>query len=121
MLNEKVCLAYVNNSQDREIVAGRWSKMFDLMPIGVPMTATEIAEKATKASEWQTFDYREATQMLGAMLFLNQGYIKREEIPCDPYEIEVEHCVGWDPKSGEVVCEMKKITIDHKAMFTRLV
>ena len=123
MLNEKVCLAYANNSSNRRPTAERWSMMFESMPIGEPLTATEIAERGMKnplCPAWWKIGYREATQMLHAMLFAENGCIKREEVPCTPYEFEVEHFVGWDPKTGDSVCEMKKITIDHKTVFTRL-
>ena len=39
------------------------------------------------------------------------GIIKREEVAIEPYEIEVESAFG----------RKKKITVDHKILYTRLV
>ena len=122
MLNEKVCLAYANNSSNRRPTAERWSMMFESMPIGEPLTATEIAEKGMRnplCPSWWKIDYREATQMLHAMLFAGNGCIKREEIAIDePYEFEIKVFKGWE--GLKEITEVKKITIDHKTVFTRL-
>ena len=48
MLNATVCQAYVNNSCDRRPVVARWQEIYEAMPIGVPLTATEIAERANE-------------------------------------------------------------------------
>lgn len=110
MLNATVCQAYVNNSCDRRPVVARWQKLYEAMPIGAPLTATEIAERANEGVKkvWEQFSHHNVPPMARAM---GLGIIKREEVAIEPYEIEVES--AFDRK--------RKITIDHKTLYTRLV
>ena len=80
------------------------------MPIGVPLTATEIAERANEGVKkvWEQFSHYNVPPMARAM---GLGIIKREEVAIEPYEIEVESAFG----------RKRKITIDHKTLYTRLV
>lgn len=121
MLNEKVCVGYVNNSCDRRPVVARWQKLYEAMPIGVPLTATEIAERANENSErWEQVSHHSVPPMARAM---GRGVIKREKVAITPYEIEVEYFDHWEcgvypPKE---VKGKKKIVVSEKIMYTRLV
>ena len=109
MLNEKVCKAYVNNTYDRRHTVARWQEVYEAMPIGVPLTATEIAEGANENRKgYPIYSHHNITPMARAM---GLGVIKREKVAIEPYEIEVESAFG----------RKRKITIDHKTLYTRLV
>ena len=109
MLNEKVCVGYVNNSVDRRLTVARWQEIYEAMPIGVPLTATEIAERANENRKgYFIYSHHNIPPMARAV---GLGVVKREEVAIEPYEIEVESAFG----------RKRKITIDHKTLYTRLV
>lgn len=121
MLNEKVCQAYVENSRDRQHMTERWEDFFNAMPLGVPMTATEIAKWASvhRRSYWE-YGYHAVTHAMRALCAM--GAVKREEVPIEPYEIEVERPPRYDYGLHAWVSQPpKKITIDKKTVFIRLV
>ena len=121
MFNEKVCVGYVNNSCDRRYTVARWQEIYEAMPIGVPLTATEIAEKANENRKgYHIYSHHNIPPMAKA---LGLGVIKREKIAITPYEIEVEYFDHWEcgvypPKE---VKGKKKIIVSEKTMYTRLV
>ena len=120
MLNEKVCQAYVENSRDRQRMVERWEDFLNAMPLGVAMTATEIAEKANtnKGYRWRAYDYQAVTHAMRALCRV--GAVRREEIPIEPYEIEVKCPPRYDWDLREYVLQLPaKITIDKKAVFIR--
>jgi hypothetical protein len=121
MFNEKVCVGYVNNSVDRRITVARWQEIFEAMPIGVPLTATEIAERANEhRTSYHIYSHHNIPPMAKA---LGLGVIKREKIAIEPYEVEIEYFDHWEcgvypPKR---VMGKKKIVVSEKTVYTRLV
>ena len=121
MLNEKVCVGYVNNSCGRQITVARWQELYEAMPIGVPLTATEIAERANENRKgYHIYSHHNIPPMVRAM---GLGVIKREKIAIEPYEIEVEYFDHWDFGTYPLkeIKAKKKITISEKTVYTRLV
>ena len=112
MLNEKVCRGYVNNSRERRSVVAVWQTLYEAMPIGVPLTATEIAEMANKKEGIYGFSYQNIPPMAKA---LGLGVIKREKIAIEPYEVSV----GYYYHQGTEF--VKKIIVSEKTVYTRLV
>ena len=121
MLNEKVCQAYVNNTYDRKHTVARWQELYEAMPIGVPLTASEIAERANENREgYHIYSHHNIPPMARAM---GLEVIKQEKIAITPYEIEVEYFDHWEcnvypPKR---VMGKKKIVVSEKTIYTRLV
>ena len=122
-INVNVAKGYVENARNRRNKCEEWSEWFDLMPIGKPITASEIVQLvANKHGEcsWRTPSYQAVSVMLNAVKAT--GAVMRMEIAIEPYEIEVETPRCW---SYEQQCyiggDMKKITIDKKTVFIRMV
>lgn len=122
MLDEKVCKAYVNNTYDRRHTVARWQEVYEAMPIGVPLTATEIAEKANenRKEHYAVYSHHNIPPMARAM---GLGVIKREKIAITPYEIEVEYFDHWERGAypPKAVMAKKKIVVSEKTLYTRLV
>lgn len=123
MLNEKVCKAYVLNTYDRRHTVARWQEVYEAMPIGVPLTATEIAERANENRKeyYRVYSHHNIPPMARAM---GLSVIKREEIAVTPYEVEIKVFDGWDRDADGSWVEkkrVKKIVVDHKTLYTRLV
>ena len=120
-LNEMVCKAYVMNARNRRHQCELWDEMLIAMPIGVAMTATEVAEKASEnRPSWWPYSYYQASHALNAMKKV--GIIERRVVDIEPYEIEVEVYPHWS-NSQQCFVEggKKKITIDKKTVFIRMV
>lgn len=122
MLNEKVCKAYVNNAYDRRHTVARWQEIYEAMPIGVPLTATQIAERANenRKEHYAAYSHHNIPPMAKA---LGLGIIKREKIAIEPYVVEIEYFDHWEcgvypPKE---VKGKKKIVVSEKTIYTRLV
>lgn len=122
MLNEKVCRGYVNNSADRRYTVARWQEIYEAMPIGVPLTATEIAYRANENRKtWGLYSHHNIPPMARA---LGLGVIKREKIAIEPYEVEVEYFDHWERTAYGFPREVKakkKIVVSEKTVYTRLV
>ena len=123
MLNEKVCRSYVNNSRERRYTVAKWQEIYEAMPIGVPLTATEIANKANenRREHYSRYSHHNIPPMARA---LGLGVIKREKIAIEPYEIEVEHFDHWEKDAygfPREVTAKKKIVVSEKTVYTRLV
>lgn len=123
MLNEKVCRGYVNNSRERRYTVARWQEIYEAMPIGVPLTATEIAERANenRREHYSRYSHHNIPPMARA---LGLGVIKREKIAIEPYEVEVEHFDHWEKDANGYLREVtakKKIVVSEKTVYTRLV
>ena len=120
MLNEQVCRAYVNNAYDRRHTVARWHELFEAMPIGVPMTAAEIAEKAnenvTGYYPWTKYGARSIPPMARAMGY---SFIKKSIKHIPPYTIKVGG--HWDYVNEEwVLVDQKDKVIDTVTIYTRL-
>jgi hypothetical protein len=122
MLNEKVCVGYVNNSRERRSTVRVWQELYEAMPIGVPLTATEIAEMASERIGIRyCFSYQNIPPMAKAV---GSEVIKREKIAIEPYEVEVEYFDHWDRGADggyREVMAKKKIVVSEKTVYTRLV
>ena len=122
MLNEKVCVGFVNNSVDRRLTVERWQELFEAMPIGVPLTATQIAERANKVrTGYHVYSHHNVTPMVRAV---GPTVIKREKIAIEPYEIEVEYFDHWERTATggyREVTAKKKFVVSEITVFTRLV
>ena len=119
MLNATVCQAYVNNSCDRRPVVARWQEIYEAMPIGVPLTATEIAERANENRKgYFAYSHHNIPPMARAM---GLGVIKREKVAIEPYEIEVEYFDHFESGTLKAVMAKKKIIVSEKTLYTRLV
>jgi hypothetical protein len=123
MLNEKVCVGYVTNSADRRITVARWQEVYEAMPIGVPLTATEIAERANENRRelYTRYSHHNIPPMAKAM---GLGVIKREKVAIEPYEVEVEYFDHWERGADggyREVMATKKIIVSEKTVYTRLV
>lgn len=122
MLNEKVCVGYVNNSVGRRLIVERWQKLYEAMPIGVPLTATEIADRANENRKGYCFySHHNVSPMVRAV---GPEVIKREKVAIEPYEVEVEYFDHWDRDADNKYHEVtvkKKIIVSEKTLFTRLV
>ena len=110
-INSNVAIGYVTNSTDRLLTVARWQILFEAMPIGVPMTAAEIAEKANENPNrlsWFAYSYHNVPPMARAM----SHAIKREKVAIEPYEVAVK-----DFWNGNVI---KTITVTERTVYTRM-
>ena len=118
-----VAVGYADNTYDRTSTVGHWAQILESMPLNTPMTASEIAEKATTdchlAGGYWSFDYRNVIQLFKALA--PYGIILRKEVACEPYEIQVETRRKYDYYShnwvgGDVITK----TINTKVYFSRV-
>lgn len=122
-INVNVAKGYVMNARNRRYQCELWSEWLGLMPMGEPITATQLAERVSKAHDGSYY-FTPSWQAVSAMLNAVKatGAVMRMEIAIEPYEIEVETYRHW---SNEQNCYveggMKKITIDKKTVFIRMV
>lgn len=124
-INVNVAEGYVMNARNRRSKCEQWSEWLGLMPIGEPITASEVVRLvANKYGEcsWRTPSPQAVSAMLNAVK--NSGAVMRMEVAIEPYEIEVEYLDGWDVDSNGYLIHKyntKKITIDKKTVFIRMV
>ena len=119
-INVNVAEGYVKNSRNRRHQCELWSEWLGLMTIGEPITATQLAERISRAhggSWYFTPSWQAVSAMLNAVK--NSGAVMRMEVAIEPYEIEVEQFDHWD--GYREVMAKKKITIDKKTVFIRMV
>ena len=124
-INSNVAKGYVMNARNRRSKCEEWSEWLSLMPMGEPITATQLAERISRAHDGSWY-FTPSTQAVSAMLNAVKatGAVMRMEVAIEPYEIEVEHFDGWDvDRDGYVIHKFKtkKITIDKKTVFVRMV
>lgn len=121
-INVNVAKGYAMNARDRRHKCERWSEWLDLMTIGEPVTAAQLAERIGEAqggSWYYTPSYQAVSQMLNAVK--NSGAVMRMEVAIEPYEIVVERNTRYDWNLGQYVPQSpKKITIDKKTVFIRM-
>ena len=122
-INSAVAKGYVMNARNRRHKCEEWSEWLGLMPIGKPITASEVAQLvAEKYGEcsWRTPSPQAVSAMLNAVK--GTGAVMRMEIAIEPYEIEVERNTRYDRELDQYVIQSpKKITIDKKTVFIRMV
>ena len=123
-INVDVAEGYVMNARNRRSKCEQWSEWLGLMPIGKPITASEVVRLvANKYGEcsWRTPSPQAVSAMLNAVK--NSGAVMRMEVAVEPYEIEFEQFDGWDVDSNGYLIhkyKTKKITIDKKTVFIRI-
>ena len=122
-INANVAKGYVENARNRRHKCEEWSEWLGLMPMGEPITATQLAERISRAhggSWYFTPSHQSVSAMLNAVKAT--GAVMRMEIAIEPYEIEVETRRRWSSvHTCYVEGGMKKITIDKKTVFIRMV
>lgn len=122
-INVNVAKAYVKNARSRRIQCEEWSEWLGLMPIGKPLTATEVVqlvEEKYGRYSWHTPSVQAVSAMLKAVK--STGAVVRMELAIEPYEIEVEIDRHWSNRQQCYVDGgIKKITIDKKTVFVRMV
>ena len=119
-INVNVAKGYAMNARNRRHKCEEWSEWLKLMTIGEPITATQLAERISRAhggSWYFTPSWQAVSAMLNAVK--NSGAVMRMEVAIEPYEIEVEQFDHWD--GYREVMAKKKITIDKKTVFVRMV
>ena len=122
-INSAIAKGYVMNARNRRNKCEEWSEWLGLMPMGEPITASEVAQLvAEKYGEcsWRSPSPQAVSAMLNAVKIT--GAVMRMEVAIEPYEIEVETRRRWsDEQNCYVEGGMKKITIDKKTVFIRMV
>ena len=123
---KKVAVAYANNTIDRKAIVYMRENILDAMPIGAPLTCTEIAENVEKlgvASFWGFNTLRVSVGNVAQCMksLIPFGIVEKRVIKLDtPYQIEVDsryydndqHC--WATKK-------KVITKDTITKYVRVV
>ena len=122
-INSAIAKGYVMNARNRRHKCEEWTEWLNLMPMGEPITATQLADLISRAHNGSWY-FAPSHQMVSAMLSAMKatGAVMRMEIAIEPYEIEVETRRRWSDKQNcYVEGGMKKITIDKKTVFIRMV
>jgi hypothetical protein len=122
-INSAIAKGYVMNAHNRRHKCEKWSEWLGLMPIGEPITATQLAERISRAHDGAWY-FTQSWQSVSAMLNAVKatGVVMRMEVAIEPYEIEVETRRRWSSVHNcYVEGGMKKITIDKKTVFIRMV
>jgi hypothetical protein len=122
-INSAIAKGYVMNARNRRHKCEEWSEWLGLMPMGKPITASEVVQLV--AEKYGECSLRAPSpQAVSAMLNAVKatGAVMRMEVAIEPYEIEVETRRHWSNKQQcYVEGGMKKITIDKKTVFIRMV
>lgn len=123
-IKEVVCKGYVMNGRNRRSKCEQWSEWLGLMPMGKPITASELADLISRERKG-SWHYVPSPQAVTAMLnaVKNSGAVMRMEVAIEPYEIEFEQFDGWEVDSNGYIIhkyKTKKITIDKKTVFIRM-
>ena len=122
-INSAIAKGYVMNARNRRHKCEEWSEWLGLMPMGEPITASEVAQLvAEKYGEcsWRAPSHQSVSAMLNAVK--TTGAVMRMEVAIEPYEIEVERPMRYDyGLHCHIEQPPKKITIDKKTVFIRMV
>ena len=92
---KKVAVAFANNTYDRREVVYARENILDAMPIGAPLTCTEIAENVKKlgvANWWGTGTLRVSVGRVAQCMksLVPFGVVEKRVVKLDtPYQIEV--------------------------------
>lgn len=121
-----VAVAFAENVYDRAEVVYARENILDAMPIGTPLTCTEIAEKVKElgVARYSGFgvlsvSVQRVSQCMQSLIPF--GIVERVEVVVEPFEIKIPVRSHWDYQNREmVVDEYKTKTIDKKAVYTRL-
>lgn len=121
-----VAVAFADNTYERAEVVYARENILDAMPIGIPLTCTEIAEKVknlgvANCGGWGVLSVsvQRVSQCMQSLIPF--GIVERKEIAVEPFEIKIPVRSHWDYQNKEmVVDEYKTKTIDKKAVFIRV-
>lgn len=121
-----VAVAFADNVYDRAEVVYARENILDAMPIGTPLTCTEIAERVknlgvANCGGWGvlTVSVQRVSQCMQSLIPF--GIVERKEVAVEPFEIKIPVRSHWDyGNNEEVVDEYKTKTIDKKAVFVRV-
>ena len=120
-----VAVAFANNKYDRAEVVYARENILDAMPIGIPLTCTEIAEKVKELGVahlggWGVLEVNPQRVSQCMQSLIPFGIIHRMELSVEPFEIEIPVCSHWDCENQKTVVEYKTKIIDKKAFFVRM-
>lgn len=121
-----VAVAYANKRWERKDIVYARENILDAMPIGIPLTCTEIAErvKALGVANYRSQGVLSVTvgrvsQCMQSLIPF--GVVERREVAVEPFEIKIPVRSHWDYENREMVIdEYKTKTIDKKAVFVRV-
>lgn len=122
-----VAVAFADNTYERAEVVYARENILDAMPIGTPLTCSEIAEKVKELGVanyggWGVLSVsvQRVSQCMQSLIPF--GIVERVEVAVEPFEIKIPVRSHWDYQNSEmVVDEYKTKTIDKKAVFVRLI
>ena len=121
-----VAVAFADSIYDRAEVVYARENILDAMPIGIPLTCTEIAEKVKELGVanyggWGVLEvnpWRVSQCMQSLIPF---GIVERKEVVIEPFEIKIPVRSHYDYENYKtVVDEYKTKTINKKAVFVRV-
>ena len=121
-----VAVAFVDNKYDRAEVVYARENILDAMPIGIPLTCTEIAEKVkelgvARYGGWGVLEVNpwRVSQCMQSLIPFE--IVERKEVAVEPFEIKIPVRSHWDYENHKtVVDEYKTKTINKKAVFVRV-
>ena len=123
---KKVAVAFANNTIDRKRLVYMRENILDAMPIGAPLTCTEIAENVEKlgvASFWGFNTLKVSVGNVAQCMksLIPFGIVEKQVIKLDtPYSFNVPKTVySWEKHCWEVV--EKTITKDTITKYVRVV
>ena len=122
-----VAVAFADNNYDRAEVVYARENILDAIPIGTPLTCTEIAERVKELgvanySGWGVLSVSVGRVSQCMQSLIPFGIVERKEVTVEPFEIKIPVRSHWDYQNHEmVVDEYKTKTIDKKAVFVRLI
>ena len=123
---KKVAVAFANNTIDRKAIVYMRENILDAMPIGAPLTCTEIAENVEKlgvASFWGvgtlTVSAGNVAQCMKSLIPF--GLVEKRVVKLDtPYTFNVSKTVySWEKHCWEVV--ERFVTRDTVTKYVRVV
>lgn len=122
-----VAVAFADNTYERAEVVYARENILDAMPIGTPLTCSEIAEKVKELGVanyggWGVLSVsvQRVSQCMQSLIPF--GIVERVEVAVEPFEIKIPVRSHWDYENREmVVDEYKTKTLDKKAVFVRLI
>ena len=123
---KKVAVAFANNTIDRKAIVYMRENILDAMPIGAPLTCTEIAENVEKlgvASFWGFNTLKVSVGNVAQCMksLIPFGVVEKRVVKLDtPYSFEVESGY-YDSYQHCWVSKKKTITRDTVTKYVRVV
>ena len=123
---KKVAVAFANNTYDRREVVYARENILDAMPIGAPLTCTEIAENVDKLGVASFGGHRTLSVSIGRVAqcmksLIPFGIVEKQVIKLDtPYQIEVSGD-RYNYNTGHWEGNIKYKTVDTVTKYVRVV